>query len=190
MFFLKLEIRISVIISLVNQKGGVGKTTVAVHLAYWLSQRGSVLIVDADAQQSSSTWLQALHLPYQVIADPEDLFDQLSELSSQYDTLVVDGPGSFSEVTKSILLGCDLALIPCRPTGLDLNSANKILRVVRQIQKARGGMPKAALFLSQAVKQTLLLKEARVTLVKTGFSLLKSTIYHRQVIADAPGLSL
>ena len=42
------------IIGLTNQKGGAGKTTVSGHLAYWLSQRGTVMIVDADAQQSST----------------------------------------------------------------------------------------------------------------------------------------
>lgn len=175
------------IIALVNQKGGVGKTTVAVHLTHWLAQKNTAIIVDADAQHSSSTWLHSFSLPYQIISDPEDLFDQVAELSTKYDAVVIDAPGSLSEMTRSILLCCDLALIPCRPTGLDLNSANKILRLVRQIQKARTGFPKTALFLSQAVKQTLLLKEARATLEKTGFILLQSVIYFRQSIADAPG---
>jgi chromosome partitioning protein len=93
----------SVVAALVNQKGGVGKTTVAVHLAYWLSLRGRVIVVDADAQHSSSNWLKDLNLPCQVTNDPEDLLDSLPQLAIEFDTVIVDGPAGLSEVTKSIL---------------------------------------------------------------------------------------
>jgi chromosome partitioning protein len=176
-----------VIIGLVNQKGGAGKTTVAGHLAYWLNQRGSVVVVDADAQQSSSNWMKDLELPCQIVNDPEDLFDLLPQLAGQYDAVVVDGPGSLSETTKAILARCDLALVPCKPAGLDMHSTTKILRLIRQARELRGGAPAVGLFLNQAKKGTILLKDSQRALSKTGFPLLKSTIYDLQVIADAPG---
>ncbi|MBD2608963.1 AAA family ATPase [Scytonema hofmannii FACHB-248] len=175
------------IVSFTNQKGGVGKSTAAVHMTYWLNQRGSALLVDSDAQQSSSTWLKNLNLPYQVISDPEELFETLPALVQQYSAIVIDGPGSLSEVTKAILARSDLALVPCQPSGLDLHSSSKILRFIRHAQELRGGMPKAAMFLSRATKGTVLLQESREVLKGNPFPLLSTTIYQRQCLADAPG---
>jgi chromosome partitioning protein len=95
-----------VIIALVNQKGGCGKSSTAVHLAYWLSRQGSVMLFDADSQQSSSTWisqLESVTIPHRAILDPEELFEAIEKASIQYEAVVVDGPGSLSEVSKSIL---------------------------------------------------------------------------------------
>jgi chromosome partitioning protein len=175
------------IVSFTNQKGGVGKSTAAVHMTYWLNQQGSALLVDSDAQQSSSTWLKNLNLPYQIISDPEELFETLPALVQQHSAIVIDGPGSLSEVTKAILARSDLALVPCQPSGLDLHSSSKILRFIRHAQELRGGMPKAAMFLSRATKGTVLLQESREVLKGNPFPLLSTTIYQRQCLADAPG---
>ncbi len=178
------------IIGLVNQKGGCGKSTTAAHFAYWLSLSRSVILIDADAQQSSSTWISQLEevkIPTQAILDPEQLFETVDEISEQYDAIIIDGPAGLSEVTKSILDLVDLALVPCQPSGLDLSSSSKILQLLRHRQKVRGGLPKTGLFLSRAIKGTLLLKEATLALgVDPRFPLLKSVIYQRQCIADAP----
>jgi chromosome partitioning protein len=177
------------IIGLTNQKGGAGKTTVSGHLAYWLSKRGTVIVVDADAQQSSTNWMKDLQLPCKTMIDPDDLFDELPQLAAQYDNVVVDGPGSLSETTKAILSRCDLALVPCKPAGLDMHSTSKMLRILRQARELRSGLPHVGLFLNHAKKGTILLKDAQRALAEqnTGFPLLKTVIYDLQVIADAPG---
>jgi chromosome partitioning protein len=178
------------IISIVNQKGGCGKSTTAVHLAYWLAQNHQVTLIDADSQQSSSGWLRSLEpqsIPYQAILDPEELFEAVETADEKYDLVIVDGPGSLSEVTKTILDVSDLTLVPCQPSGLDLSSSSKILQVIRQRQKVRGGQPLVGLFLSRAVKGTVLLKEAQQALAQdTRFPLLDTIIYQRQCISDAP----
>ena len=176
----------SKIIALANQKGGTGKTTTAVHLAYWLQEKGTVLVVDADAQQSSTTWLFDLNLPGEIINDPDELFDRLPQLGAEYDFVVVDGPASISETTRVILTRADLALVPCKPAGLDMHSTNRVIRLIRQAKDLRGGWPQAGLFLNQAKKGTVLLREAKTALAKTGIALLDGVIYDRQVITDAP----
>lgn len=182
------------IIALINQKGGCGKSTTAVHFTYWLAtkKKKKVLLVDADAQQSSSQWLSGMELsiPYKVVQTPDDLLEQIPELAQQYDLLIVDGPASLAEATRAILLRADLAIVPVQPTGVDLRSASDAVRVIRQAQSVRSGSPSAAVFLSRAVKGTKLKDEAITLLSKTPeIILLKTVIHQKQVIADSSGQS-
>ncbi|MEJ6486072.1 ParA family protein [Nostoc punctiforme UO1] len=65
------------VIALVNQKGGCSKSTSAVHLACWLSRKGGkVHLLDADAQRSSSIWLQSMEentIPTTALQSPDEL---------------------------------------------------------------------------------------------------------------------
>lgn len=182
------------VIGFLNQKGGCGKSTTAVHFAYWLAvkKKKKVLLVDADSQRSSSEWLEGMELaiPYQVVQTPDDLLELLPELALQWDQLVVDGPASLAEATRAILFRADLAIIPVQPTGIDLRSASEAVRLIKQAQSVRGGTPAAAMFLSRAVKGTKLKDEAYALLSKTPeLTLLKSVIHQKQVIADTSGQS-
>ena len=182
------------IIALINQKGGCGKSTTAVHFAYWLAtkQKKKVLLVDADAQQSSSLWLSGMELqiPYKVVQTPDDLLEQIPELAGSCDQLIVDGPASLAEATRAILFRADVAIVPVQPTGVDLRSASDAVRLVKQAQSVRGGPPAAAVFLSRAVKGTKLKDEAIALLSKTpGVTLLKTVIHQKQAIADTSGQS-
>ena len=179
------------VISLVNQKGGVSKSTTSVHLAYWLNRkRKKVLLVDADSQRSSSQWFEGTDAPIkcEVLQTPDELLEQIPELAADYDYLIVDGPASLSEATRAILFRTDLAVIPVQPTGVDLRSAGDAMRLVKQAQSVRGGLPLAALFLSRAVKGTRLKEEAIALLNSNpGATLLKTVIHQKQAIADTSG---
>ena len=177
-------------IAFVNQKGGCAKSTTSVHFAYWLTQKeASVILVDADAQRSSSIWLSSLEKPIhsEVIQSADDLLERLPGLAEQCDYLIVDGSAGLSETTRAILFRADLAIVPCQPTGVDLRSASDAVRLIRQAQSVRKGEPKAAVFLSRAVKGTKLLDEAIALLEKTEIPVLKTVLYQRQVIADTFG---
>lgn len=82
------------VISLVNQKGGVSKSTTSVHLAYWLirKKKQKTLLIDADSQRSSSLWVEGMEdveIPVKVIGTPDDLLEQIPELACRYDYAVV-----------------------------------------------------------------------------------------------------
>ena len=183
------------IISLVNQKGGVSKSTTSVHLAYWLKtkKQQKTLLVDADSQRSSSIWVKGMEeveIPVEVISSPDDLLEQIPELATDYDYVIVDGPASLSEATRAILFRSDLAFIPVQPTGVDLRSASDAMRLVKQAQSVRGGLPKALMFLSRAVKGTKLKDEAIALLSKNSEAKLLDTVIHqKQAIADTSGQS-
>jgi chromosome partitioning protein len=178
-------------ISFVNQKGGCAKSTSSVHFAYWLSARKkrTVILVDADAQRSSSIWLASLDNPIrsEVIQSPDEILEMVPDLAAECEFLILDGPAGLSESTRAILFRSDLAIVPCQPTGVDLRSASDAVRLIRQAQSVRSGPPKAALFLSRAVKGTRLLDEAIALLTKTDLPVLKTVLYQRQIIADTFG---
>ena len=183
-----VPIRPPKILAFANQKGGAGKSTGAVHAADWLNRSGySTVLVDADGQQSSSSWMQELGLPCQVISDPEALFDELPKLAEAYDVVVVDGPGNASEVTKALLIRAHLILIPCRDSMIDLASTGKIVQFVRQAREIRGEFPVAAVYLNAVRDNTVLLREAREALQSGILPLLNATLPDRQCIKDAPG---
>ncbi|MCP6758345.1 MAG: AAA family ATPase [Fischerella sp. CENA71] len=180
------------VIALVNQKGGCSKSTTAVHISCWLSRKGHfVQLLDADAQRSSSIWLTSMEdkpIPTTVLQSPDELLEQIPELAEQCDYLIVDGPAGLSEASRAILFRADLAVVPCQPTGLDLQSASDAVRLIKQAQSVRGGPPKAAIFISRAVKGTKLLDEAIALLSKTKeVSVLKTVIHQKQAIADTFG---
>ena len=104
------------IYAFLSQKGGVGKTTLSVHLADALARRGSrVLLVDADPQQSAMKWstFRAGENKFSVIAMAKPtLHKELAPIYADYTDIVIDGPPRIHELTKSIILAADLVLIP------------------------------------------------------------------------------
>jgi len=92
--------------------------------------------------------------------------------------------GLVVETTRAILFRADLAIIKSKPTGLDLHSAFDAVRLIGQAQSVRGGSPKAALFLSQAVKGTKIENGDRALLAKTKEV---SLLAQKQALADAFG---
>ncbi|MFB8791019.1 MAG: AAA family ATPase [Potamolinea sp.] len=182
------------LIALINQKGGCGKSTTAVHFTYWLAtkKKNKVLLVDADGQQSSSVWLKGMEIPipYKVVQTSDDLLEQIPELAEQFDYLIIDGPASLAEATRAILFRADLAIVPVQPTGVDLRSASEAVRLIKQAQSVRVGRPTAAVFLSRAVKGTKLKEEAIALLSKIPeVTMLKTVVHQKQAIADTSGQS-
>ncbi|MCU0526464.1 MAG: AAA family ATPase [Elainella sp. Prado103] len=178
------------IVAFVNQKGGCAKSTTAVHFSYWLfHKQRNVLLVDADAQRSSSIWLESLEVPIpcQVVQSASVLLTELPKLAEQHDAVIVDGPAGLSDATKAIVQCADLAVIPCQPSGVDLRSAADAIRLIQQAQVIRGGAPMAAVFLSRAVKGTRLKDEAIGHLASLGVPILKTVIHQRQAVADTFG---
>ncbi|MDZ7970432.1 MAG: AAA family ATPase [Nostoc sp. DedSLP03] len=179
------------IIAIINQKGGAGKSTVSVHLARWLQKQGkSVLLVDADAQCSSSKWLKRLEqvIPCQIIQAPDALLDELPKLNESYTWVIADGPAALSETTRALVLTADLAIIPCQPAGIDLESASDTVHLIQQAQRIRRGEPKAVMFVNRAVKGTKLKDEAvEVLQLMPNVTVLENVLHQRQIIADCYG---
>lgn len=176
------------ITAIVNQKGGVGKSSTAVHLAYWLKQQGkSVVLIDSDSQASSSMWVKSLDIPAIVQSDPNELAENIPDLVKGYDHAVIDGAGGLSEATRVILYYANIALMPCQPTALDLVSSGSVVKLVKQAQRFRSDLV-GATFINRAVPRTRLEREIQEALKSIeGIIHLNTIVYQRQCIADAFG---
>lgn len=177
------------IVALCNSKGGVGKSTLAVHLAvWWHEQGGDVALVDADAQGSSSVWLReaAPRIPVFRLQTPDDILEQVPELRLKYDHLAIDGPAGLSEVTRAILLVADRAWLPCGPSVLDLRAAQDAIRVVKQAQSIRHGPPPAVLVPNKLQARYRLSRELLETAESLGIPSVAG-LRLRQAYADAAG---
>ncbi len=177
------------IYGLANSKGGVGKTTIAVHLAAWLAKKKrTVVFIEADPQQSASNWIEELSLSIKLeqISDPEAIFRRVAKLAADADDIVIDGPAGLSPTTRSIMLCADRVFLPCGPSILDLDAAGKAIEVLTKAQKTRHGKPRGFLIPNKLQKRARLSREMLETAQTLGIKVLSGLSY-RQSFADAPG---
>lgn len=132
------------VIAVVQRKGGVGKTTIAVNLAGELYERGHwVLTVDADDQRSAVQWGEPGCLAFPVRELPikwgraKEWVAALEEC--QGDILIVDTPPNDYAIGAAVAVA-DLVLVPCTPSGLDLDAAVQALSVVNAVRPRRRGV--------------------------------------------------
>lgn len=154
------------IFSVCNIKGGSGKSTTAIHLVSFLSNHGfKTALVDCDGQQSLSAWVNSVNslkdLTLFKSTDTDEIEDEIIELESSHDAVVVDTAGSSEETMKIVISLSDQVVVPLSPSSLDITST---VATIKQVVRARRRAAKdilATVFLNKVVKNTTLLKETR-----------------------------
>jgi chromosome partitioning protein len=178
------------IIAIVNSKGGVGKSTLSVHLAAWLHEQGHrVTLADCDSQQSSSEWIREAVPQVNAIRldNPDEILNELPGLSQDADFVVADGPGSQTETSRALLLRADMAIVPCKASMLEVRALAKATEVLRQAQDIRAGRPEAVIVLSMVGKNYRLTKDMKDAAAALNLPLASTAVILRQTYADAPG---
>lgn len=129
------------IIAFLNQKGGVGKTTLAVHTATAAALAGhKVVLVDADPQGSALDWLASREADplFPVVGMPRPvLHRQVADLAAGCDLLLIDGPPSLTDIARSAMVASDLVLIPVTPSPYDVWAAGELVRLVEEVRIVR-----------------------------------------------------
>jgi chromosome partitioning protein len=177
------------IYGLTNSKGGVGKTTIAVHLAAWLvKKKRTVIFIDADPQSSASQWISELDLEIQLekLSEPEEIIRRVAELATDANDIVIDGPAGLSTTTRAIMLRSDRVFLPCGPSILDLRAASKAVLLLREAQKSRKGPPAGTIIPNKLQKRGRLSREMLGAAQKLGVPLLAG-LSQRQSFVDAAG---
>lgn len=178
------------IIVVANSKGGVGKSTLAVHLASWLFAKGyRVTLADCDTQQSSSEWIREACPGVTPVRldNPDVILNELPQLQLESDFVIADGPGSQTETSRALLLRADMAIVPAKASMLEVRALAKATEVLRQAQDIRGGKPTAVVVLSMVGKNYRLTQDMKDAAAALSLPLASTSMVLRQIYADAPG---
>jgi chromosome partitioning protein len=147
------------IIAVAQRKGGVGKTTLAVSLAAELRRRGNdVALVDSDPQRSACHWAEPGHLEFPVYEIP--LADQavskwvrdVRGIVARY--LIIDTAPHDRALGASIALS-NLVVVPCTPSGLDIEATVHTLEIIHAVRARRNGWPNVILVPNRVDARTL-----------------------------------
>jgi chromosome partitioning protein len=179
------------IVALVNQKGGVGKTTLALHLAgRWAGRGKRVVVVDADPQGSALDWSEqrareGVPRLFGVLGLPrETLHRELPAIAEDADYVIVDGAPRIAGVARSALLAADLVLIPATPSPLDGWASAEMLRLLDEARVFRPGLP-ARMVLNRCAARTVIARETAEALAEHDPPVLAARIGQRVIFADA-----
>jgi chromosome partitioning protein len=177
------------IIAVVNQKGGAGKTTVAMQLAGTLGLRGHrVLVVDADPQGTASRWAASAadDKPFHAAvvglsAAQGKLHREVKKLAGDYSYIVIDGPpAAESPIAQSALMVADLALVPVIPSPLDMWASIGIRKAIENAADINEGL-QARLVVNQCQPNTSLTRDVLELLPEFGIETLRSQLHQRTV---------
>lgn len=175
------------VISLLNQKGGVGKTTLSVHIATALAQFPSrVLLIDADPQGSALDWSAARQIEplFPVVGLPKPSLPRDVPRFTQYDYIVIDGPPRVNELARAAIMASDLVLIPVQPSPYDIWAAKEIVDLIREAAPFKQ-IIKSAFVVNRKIVNTAIGRDAQEALAAYPVAPLSTAVCQRVAFADS-----
>jgi len=182
-----------VIVALTGQKGGAGKSTLAINIATeLLARRHKVLLVDADPQGTVRVWSEVAAEAGQPLPSVVSMGstmhrpDQLPTVSQGYDDVIIDCPPRHGDIQRSALMVADIALLPCGPSSADAWALAASIDLINEARTLRPEL-EVRIVITRKQGRTALGRSARGELVKSGIDLLKSEIGYRVAFAESLG---
>jgi chromosome partitioning protein len=137
-----------VIVSVVNLKGGVGKTTTALYFAQAAKEEGRTpVVIDADSERSALEWSSTGELAFDVVAAEKDaLARQARLLEKDGRIVIIDTPPNNREALWAASAVADHVVVPVAPTGVDVNRLRSTLEVLLDVEAIKGNLDTSILF--------------------------------------------
>lgn len=172
------------IITLAQQKGGVGKTTISVHLSVAFHRiYNKILLIDIDPQSSLSTWYKirkskfnSSHQKLEFLSIPGwRLANEIKQKKYDYDLIIIDSPPQLETESKNAIRVSNLVIIPIQASPTDLWATDAILDMVNKEKK------QAYILLNRVATNTKIFNQISTNLT----NLLNTTISNRTIFASS-----
>jgi chromosome partitioning protein len=178
------------IISVLNQKGGVGKTTLSIHISSTLALAGkSTLLIDADVQRSALDWAASREIEpiFNVVGiSTNSIHKEVRLLEGKYDFIIIDGPPRVYDVAKSAIAASDIILIPVQPSPYDVWSAKEVVDLVGEVKETLSLYKtiKAAFVINRRIPNAVIGRDVEEALQHYNLPVLKTHLYQRVIYAE------
>ena len=183
------------VISVLNQKGGVGKTTLSINLAAALKSAGhSVLLVDADPQGSSMDWAAAREAEplFSVVSYAKPTIHKtVADIGSGKDFVIIDGAPRVTDLARSCIMASDIVLIPVQPSPYDIWASQEIVGLIQEAGVFKPEL-QAAFIINRKIPNTAIGRDVKGALTEFDLPVLETTIGQRVIFAEsaASGISV
>lgn len=169
------------VISVLNQKGGSGKSTISTHLARGIQLRNlNVLLVDSDPQGSARDWAAVREdQPVTVIGLDRPTLDRDIKKLNHNGIVIIDGAPQASDLAISAIKASDLIIIPVQPSPYDIWATADLVDLVKQRQEITEGKLKAFFVISRVIQGTKLGNEITEALKDYDLPILETKITQR-----------